>query len=76
VRSFSPLLARALAPVLEFLRGLGVAPPASPWPVAYATDRLLAAFEDYLLGDRGLVEVTVAGYRRVATSFLAGRFPT
>ena len=66
---------RALAPVLGFLGGLGVAPPAAPATVATATDRLLAAFEEYLLGDRGLVEVTVAGYRRVATSFLAGRFP-
>jgi integrase/recombinase XerD len=66
---------RALAPVLGFLRGLGVTPPAAPAMVANATDRLLAAFEEYLLSDRGLVEVTVAGYRRVATSFLAGRFP-
>jgi integrase/recombinase XerD len=66
---------RALAPVLRFLRGLGVAPPAPPATVATATDRLLAAFEVYLLGDRGLVEVTVVGYRRVATLFLAGRFP-
>jgi integrase/recombinase XerD len=55
---------RALAPVLGFLRGLGVAPPAPAATVATATDRLLAAFEGYLLGDRGLVEVTVAGYRR------------
>ena len=66
---------RALAPVLVFLRGLGVAPPAPPATVATATDRLLAAFDEYLLRDRGLAEVTVAGYRRVATSFLAGRFP-
>lgn len=50
---------QALAPVLGFLRGLGVAPPAPPAPVANATDRLLAAFEEYLLTDRGLVEVTV-----------------
>jgi integrase/recombinase XerD len=55
---------RALAPVLGFLRGLGGAPPAPPATVATATDRLLAAFEGYLLDDRGLVEVTVAGYRR------------
>jgi integrase/recombinase XerD len=64
---------RGLAPVLGFLRGLGVAPPAAPATVTSATDRLLAAFEEYLLSDRGLVDVT-AGYRRVATSFLAGRF--
>jgi integrase/recombinase XerD len=66
---------RALAPMLGFLRGLGVAPPAPAAPVATAADQLLGAFEEYLLGDRGLVDVTVAGYRRVATLFLAGRFP-
>lgn len=66
---------RALAPVLGFLRGLGVAPPAPPARVATATDLLLVAFEEYLLSDRGLVDVTVAGYRRVAMLFLAGRFP-
>jgi integrase/recombinase XerD len=66
---------RALAPVLGFLRGLGVAPPAPPGRVATATDLLLVAFDEYLLSDRGLVEVTVAGYRRVAMLFLAGRFP-
>ena len=66
---------RGLAPVLVFLRGLGVAPPAPPVTVANATDRLLAAFEEHLLIARGLAEVTVAGYRRVATSFLASRFP-
>jgi integrase/recombinase XerD len=65
----------ALAPVLGFLRGLGVAPPAPPTRVATATDLLLVAFEEYLLSDRGLVDVTVAGYRRVAMLFLAGRFP-
>ncbi len=65
----------AAAPVLGFLRGLGVAPSAAPTKIASATDRLLATFKDYLLGDRWLSDVTVAGYRRVATSFLAGRFP-
>lgn len=65
---------RALAPLLGFLRGLGAAPPATPTPIVTATDRLLAAFEEYLLRDRGLSELTVAGYRRVAATFLADRF--
>jgi hypothetical protein len=33
-----------------------------------------AAFEQYLLRDRGPVELTVQGYQRVARSFLVSRF--
>ena len=65
----------ALVPLLGFLRGQGVAPPATPAPVVTASDRLLAELEKYLLGDRGLAGRTVAGYRRVAETFLASRFP-
>jgi site-specific recombinase XerD len=64
---------RALAPLLAYLRGLGVAPPATPAPALTASDRLLAEFEEYLLRDRGLAVRTVEGYRRVARSFLASR---
>jgi integrase/recombinase XerD len=64
---------RALAPLLAYLRGLGVAPPATPPPALTASDRLLAEFEAYLVGDRGLAARTVEGYRRVARLFLAGR---
>src|SRR5215207_3937778 len=44
---------RALAPLLAYLRGLGVTPPATP-PALTASYRLLAEFEAYLLRDRGL----------------------
>ena len=66
---------RALAALLGFLRGLGVAPLPAPALVVCASDRLLAAFEEYLLRDRGLSELTVAGYRRVAALFVAACFP-
>jgi integrase/recombinase XerD len=66
---------RALAPLLGYLRGLGVAPPATPPPALTARDRLLVEFEEYLLRDRGLATRTVEGYRRVARSFLASRYP-
>lgn len=65
---------RALAPLLGFLRGLGVAPPAAPAQVVTASDRLLAEFEEYLVRDRQLAGRTVEGYRRVAMAFLASRF--
>lgn len=66
---------RALDPLLGFLRGLGVAPPVTPAPIQTVTDRLLTEFENHLLADRGLSDRTVTGYRRVATVFLADRFP-
>jgi integrase/recombinase XerD len=66
---------RALDPLLEFLRGLGVAPPLTLARIETASDRLLAEFEDHLLADRGLSDRTVANYRRVAALFLADRFP-
>ena len=64
---------RGLAPLLGFLRGLGLAPDATPSPVIAASDRLMAEFAEYLLCDRGLAARTVQGYRRVAGLFLAGR---
>lgn len=65
---------RALVPLLGFLRGLGVAPPTTPAPIVTAVDRLIAEFEQFLLRDRGLVALTIENYRRVARSFLSGRF--
>jgi integrase len=64
---------RALAPLLAYLRGLGVAPPATPALALTATDRLLKEYEEYLFCDRGLAARTVEGYRRVARLFLASR---
>ncbi len=70
VHRFSP---RGLAPLLVFLRGLGVAPDAAPSPMISASDRMLAEFEEHLVADRGLAVSTVEGYRRVAGLFLASR---
>ena len=67
------LSARGLAPLLVFLRGLGVAPDATPSLVITASDRLLAEFAEYLRCDRGLAARTVEGYRRMAGLFLASR---
>jgi integrase/recombinase XerD len=69
VRLVSP---RALAPVLGFLRGLGVVPP-QPAPVASTSvDRLLEDYRCYLAGELGLAAGTVRSRLRVARLFLAG----
>jgi integrase len=62
-----------VAPLLAYLRGLGVAPPAPRRPALTESDRLLAEFEAYLVGDRGLAARTVEGYLRVAQLFMASR---
>src|SRR4051794_25079414 len=70
VHRFSP---RGLAPLLVFLRRLGVVPAAPAAPALMASDRLLAEFEEYLLCERGLAARTVEAYRRLAGLFLASR---
>src|SRR5260370_9073964 len=63
---------RALAPLLGFLRGLGVAPP-EPEPVPCTTvDRLAGAYRRYLAGELGLVAGTVRLRERAARLFLSG----
>jgi integrase/recombinase XerD len=69
VRLVSP---RALAPMLGFLRGLGVVPP-QPAPAASTNvDRLLEDYRCYLAGELGLAAGTVRLRTRVARLFLAG----
>lgn len=67
VRRLTP---RGLIPMLGYLRGLGVVPPAIvPLPVS-PMDGVLDAFVRHLVAERGLAVATVAGYRRVAAQFL------
>lgn len=67
------LSGRGLAPLLGYLRGLGVAPePACPVPVS-AVDVLAERYGGYLAGERGLVAGTVRYYLDEARGFLAGR---
>jgi integrase/recombinase XerD len=63
--------ARALAPLLSYLRGLGaVLPPRMPVPQTPA-DRLTARFGEYLARERGLARESVRSYTGVACRFLA-----
>lgn len=64
---------RALVPLLEYLRGLGVVP--SVPPRASAEEPTVQAFSQYLRIERGLASTTVAGYVGDVRSFFAA-FPT
>jgi integrase/recombinase XerD len=67
------LSGRGLAPLLGYLRDLGVVPePECPAAVT-AVDVLLERYGGYLAGERGLVASTVGYYLAEARGFLAGR---
>lgn len=64
---------KAMVPMLEFLRGLGVVPtPARSVPVGEA-ERLQEHYRAYLVQERGLAAGTIAGYLHVARLFCAAR---
>lgn len=62
-----------MAPLLGYLRGLGVAPVASPRVAVGAVEVLLAGYRDYLGVDRGLTSDTIEGYVLAVRPFLDGR---
>ena len=64
--------ARAFAPVLGYLRGVGAAPPPGPPLLVTALDVLLAEYQRYLEAERSLSASTVRHYLRYARWFLAG----
>lgn len=62
--------ARGLAPLLGYLRGIGVVPSAtSPAPVGLV-EVLLARYATYLLAERGLAAGTVGNYVSLVRPFL------
>jgi integrase/recombinase XerD len=65
------LTARAMAPLREYLRALGVVPRLVPVVALTARERLLDAFVGYLVAERGLAAPTIDNYRGVAVRFLA-----
>ena len=65
---------RAMAPLLGYLRGLGVAPPPpSPSVAGGAVGVLLADYREYLAIERGLTADTIEGYALAVRPFLEGR---
>jgi integrase/recombinase XerD len=65
--------ARAMAPLLGYLRSLGVAPAASPRLVVGAVEVLLADYREYLAVERALTMDTIEGYVLAVRPFLGGR---
>jgi integrase/recombinase XerD len=63
---------RALAPALGYLRRVQAVPPQDQPVPATPLEVLLAAYRQYLEGERGLSAGTVMHYLRCARAFLAG----
>ena len=64
--------AKGLEPLLAYLRGLGVVPPADQ-PVLSAVELLLERYREYLLVERGLVAGTARGYVDLVRPFVVSR---
>jgi integrase/recombinase XerD len=62
---------RALTALLEYLRGLGVVPPAGEEPRPSAVEELLARYRAYLRLERGLAALTARGYVDMVRPFLS-----
>ena len=62
---------RALAPTLEYLRGLQVAPQPGPRSPVTFQEALLVEYRRYLERERGLATGTITHYLRYARVFLA-----
>jgi site-specific recombinase XerD len=67
------LSTRAMAPVMEYLRGVGAAPPPGRPEPATPIEELLDAYRAYLVEERGLAGSTVTSYLHVARLFTAAR---
>lgn len=64
--------ARAMGPLLGYLRGLGVAPVAASKPAETPVEVLLERYGEYLAVERGLTAPTVEGYAHAVRPMLAG----
>jgi hypothetical protein len=64
----------AVVPILDHLRGLGVAPKPAPVVPDGPIEVLIERYKGYLLAERGLLTGSVRNYVIVARSFLSHRF--
>lgn len=69
----SDIYRRSLSKVLQFLRGVGVAPPEHPSTRRTGLDRLLDRYRAYLTDERGLSDKVVRWYCILAGRFLGDR---
>ena len=61
--------AKALVPLVDYLRGSGVMRPPDPVMAVTAADHCLEAFRVYLTAERALSDGTVVGYIHIARLF-------
>jgi len=67
------LSTKAMVPMLDFLRGLGVVATPAPAVAVTEAEHLQEHYRDYLGQERGLAAGTIAGYLHVARLFCAAR---
>lgn len=67
------LSTKAMVPMLDYLRRLGVVPALAPVVAVTEVEQLQEQYRAYLVQERGLAAGTVAGYLHVARLFLAAR---
>jgi integrase/recombinase XerD len=65
------LSARGMAPLLDHLREVGIAPVCSPAMADSVVEVLLAGYRAYLIEERGLAASTVRNYMDVARQFVS-----
>jgi integrase/recombinase XerD len=63
---------RGMAPLLQYLRGLGVVPQPAVAVPAGPAEELLASYRAYLTDERGLAPLSVERYLRIARVFVSG----
>jgi integrase/recombinase XerD len=63
---------RGMAPLLQYLRGLGVVPQPAVAVPAGPAEELLASYRAYLTKERGLAPLSVERYMRIARAFVSG----
>ena len=67
------LSSRAMSPLLQYLRDLGIVPAAKPAAPVTVVAAIVERYSAYLLAGRGLAPSTVRNYVGVATVFLSWR---
>lgn len=67
------LSAKAMVPLLDYLRELGVVPTPAPVVPSSEAEQLQEHYRSYLVQERGLAAGTIVGYLHVARLFFAAR---